>query len=300
MEPERIELSTKERERVKAMHVWRPRRSAFGELVMMDSSPYRWLEERGPACHLVALIDDATSRVWGRLVEHDSTEENLRTLGGWLVRHGRPLALYTDKNSLFHTSRPVQWQEQLRGDPARKRLRRIARGSRGNRAAAGRIPLAAFSRPLPAATALPGGAAICNSFRPTACRTCRSKTQTPNQDQNQTHPLSRSPLEETLEADISTWQKTGHFYFALTQTDTNRHIGFRQEPAQGSDGISPWYCFCTRENGGGRGPSRSHTPAARAVGEFLCHRRLVGRSTNGTAVRGDRPDRGSGSVERHG
>src|SRR5207245_1014821 len=77
--------------------------------------------------------------------------------------------------------------------------------------------LAAFSRPLPAATALPGGAAICNSFRPTACRSCRSKTQTPNQDQNQTHPLSRSPLEETLEADISTWQKTGHFYFALTQ-----------------------------------------------------------------------------------
>src|SRR5207245_11477426 len=77
-------------------------------------------------------------------------------------------------------------------------------------------PRAACSPPLPAATALPGGAAICNSFRPTACRSCRSKTQTPNQDQNQTHPLSRSPLEETLEADISTWQKTGHFYFALT------------------------------------------------------------------------------------
>ncbi len=110
--------------RVKAVHVWRPRRSAFGELVMMDSSPYRWLEDRGPACHLVALIDDASSRVWGRLVEHDSTEENLRTLGGWLERHGRPLALYTDKNSLFHTSRPVQWQEQLRGDAARTQFGR--------------------------------------------------------------------------------------------------------------------------------------------------------------------------------
>jgi hypothetical protein len=34
--------------RLKTVHVWRPRRSAFGELVMMDSSPYRWLEERGP------------------------------------------------------------------------------------------------------------------------------------------------------------------------------------------------------------------------------------------------------------
>jgi hypothetical protein len=52
--------------RVKAANVWRPRRAAFGELVMMDSSPYRWLEERGPGCHLIALIDDACSRVWDR------------------------------------------------------------------------------------------------------------------------------------------------------------------------------------------------------------------------------------------
>jgi hypothetical protein len=74
--------------RLKAVHVWRARRSAFGELVMMDSSPYRWLEERGPVCHLIALIDDATSRVYGRLVEHDSTEENLRTLRGWLECYG--------------------------------------------------------------------------------------------------------------------------------------------------------------------------------------------------------------------
>ncbi len=110
--------------RLKTAHVWRPRRSSFGELVKMDSSPYRWLEERGPACHLIALIDDASSRVWGRLVEHDSTEENLRTLGGWLERYGRPLALYTDKNSLFVTSRPAQWQEQLRGEPARTQFGR--------------------------------------------------------------------------------------------------------------------------------------------------------------------------------
>jgi len=110
--------------RVKAVHVWRPRRSAFGELVMMDSSPYGWLEDRGPVCHLIALIDDASSRVWGHLVEHDSTEENLRTLGGWLERWGRPLSLYTDKNSLFVTTRPVQWQEQLRGEPARTQFGR--------------------------------------------------------------------------------------------------------------------------------------------------------------------------------
>ena len=109
---------------VKSVHVWRARRSAFGELVMMDSSPYRWLEERGPACHLIALMDDATSRVWGRFVLHDSSEENLRTLRGWLERYGRPLALYTDKSGLFVTSRPVQWQEQLQGEPARTQIGR--------------------------------------------------------------------------------------------------------------------------------------------------------------------------------
>ena len=38
------------RQRRPAVHVWRERRAAFGELVMMDSSPYRWLERRGPPC----------------------------------------------------------------------------------------------------------------------------------------------------------------------------------------------------------------------------------------------------------
>jgi hypothetical protein len=112
------------RRRVKQVHVWRPRRSALGELVMMDSSPYRWLEDRGPAGHLIAMIDDATSRVWGRLVEHDSTEENLRTLRGWLERYGRPLALYTDKNSLFVTSRRPEQHEQLHDMPARTQFGR--------------------------------------------------------------------------------------------------------------------------------------------------------------------------------
>ena len=102
-------------QRVKKIHVWRERRASFGELVMQDSSPFRWLEERGPACQLIALIDDATSRVWARFTEHDTTEENLRTLGGWLRRYGRPLAHYTDKNSIFRTAGPAAVSEQLRG-----------------------------------------------------------------------------------------------------------------------------------------------------------------------------------------
>jgi transposase len=110
--------------RVRTVHVWRERRAAFGELVMMDSSPFRWLEERGPQLQLVAMIDDATSRIWGRFTEQDSTVENLRTLQGWLQRYGRPLALYTDKGSVFHTTRPAQWAEQLAGEAARTQFTR--------------------------------------------------------------------------------------------------------------------------------------------------------------------------------
>jgi hypothetical protein len=105
-------------QRVKTIHVWRERRASFGELVMQDSSPFRWLEERGPACQLIAVIDDATSRFYARFTEHDTTEENLRTFGEWLRRYGRPLAHYTDKNSIFRTSAAALLGEQLRGEKA--------------------------------------------------------------------------------------------------------------------------------------------------------------------------------------
>jgi len=105
-------------QRIKTIHVWRERRASFGELVMQDSSPFRWLEERGPACQLIAVIDDATSRFYARFTEHDTTEENLRTFGEWLRRYGRPVAHYTDKNSIFRTSAVAPLGEQLRGEKA--------------------------------------------------------------------------------------------------------------------------------------------------------------------------------------
>lgn len=112
------------RQKVATVHVWRERRAAFGELVLMDTSEHLWLEERGPKLCLVALIDDATSRLWARFVEHDTTEENLRTLEGWLRRYGRPLALYTDKDSIFQPAGPPAREEQLRGTPARTQFGR--------------------------------------------------------------------------------------------------------------------------------------------------------------------------------
>jgi len=100
------------RQGVEQIHTWRERRAAFGELVLMDSSDHDWLEGRGPRLWLVAMIDDATSRMWGRFVEHDTTEANLRTLRGWLETHGRPLAVYTDRDSIFVTARTREQVDQ--------------------------------------------------------------------------------------------------------------------------------------------------------------------------------------------
>jgi len=92
------------RARIKDIHVWRPRRSRFGELVQWDTSEHDWLEGRGEKLYLIAMIDDATSRLWARFVRHDSTEENMRLLWSYLEKFGRPVSFYTDKASHFQTT----------------------------------------------------------------------------------------------------------------------------------------------------------------------------------------------------
>jgi hypothetical protein len=84
------------------VHCWRPRRSGYGELVQWDTSDHDWLEGRGEGVrYLVRMIDDATSRSWGRFVPHDGTRENMGVLWEYLERNGRPADFYTDRDSMF-------------------------------------------------------------------------------------------------------------------------------------------------------------------------------------------------------
>jgi hypothetical protein len=100
----RAKLWRAKREKIKTIHVWRPRRSRFGELVQWDTSEHDWLEGRGEKLYLIAMIDDATSQLFARLVRHDSTEENMKLLWDYLEKFGRPVAFYTDKASMFQTA----------------------------------------------------------------------------------------------------------------------------------------------------------------------------------------------------
>jgi transposase len=100
----RAKLWRGKKAKLKDVHTWRPRRSRFGELVQWDTSEHDWLEGRGEKLYLIAMIDDATSRLFARFVRSDSSEQNVRLLWSYLEKFGRPLAFYTDKASLFQTA----------------------------------------------------------------------------------------------------------------------------------------------------------------------------------------------------
>jgi Helix-turn-helix domain len=97
-----MEAGLWERQRRRETHrSRRPRRSCFGELVQMDASIHDWLEGRGEEVVLITMIDDATSRLWARFYRSCTVQSHMELLRRWLHRHGRPLALYTDRHSIF-------------------------------------------------------------------------------------------------------------------------------------------------------------------------------------------------------
>ena len=80
----------------------RHRRACFGELVQIDGSPHAWFEDRGPRCTLLVYIDDATGRLMElRFVEVESAFDYFASTVTYLRRHGKPVAFYSDKHSIF-------------------------------------------------------------------------------------------------------------------------------------------------------------------------------------------------------
>ena len=81
------------------------RRECFGELIQIDGSDHRWFEDRAPACTLLVFIDDATSRLMQlRFVKSESTFSYFETLELYLRAHGRPVAFYSDKHTVFRVA----------------------------------------------------------------------------------------------------------------------------------------------------------------------------------------------------
>jgi len=103
---------------------WRERKACFGEMIQMDTSIHDWFEGRGEDAVVIAIIDDATSRLLLRFFPTDSTATNMTLLRDYVRRHGRPRSLYVDKASHFMTSRPSTPEEQRDGKTALTQIQR--------------------------------------------------------------------------------------------------------------------------------------------------------------------------------
>jgi len=105
------------------LHQRRPRRPCRGELVQIDGSPHAWFEDRGPRCCLIVFIDDATGALGAlRFVPVESTRAYMETLADHLRQHGRPVALYSDRHSIFRVNRPDREGELTQFSRALKTL----------------------------------------------------------------------------------------------------------------------------------------------------------------------------------
>lgn len=96
-------LVPKEKTVVK-LHQMRERRALEGELVMVDGSPHDWFEGRGGEgkCTLLVFVDDATGKLLHlEFCQSESTNSYFVATGHYLLKHGKPVALYTDKHGVF-------------------------------------------------------------------------------------------------------------------------------------------------------------------------------------------------------
>jgi len=84
----------------------RQRRECRGELVQLDGSHHDWFEGRGDGkCCLLVYIDDATGELLHlEFVPSESTFALMAATRRYVMRHGRPLALYTDKAGVFRNN----------------------------------------------------------------------------------------------------------------------------------------------------------------------------------------------------
>jgi hypothetical protein len=87
------------------VHQMRERRPRLGELVQIDGSPHAWFEDRGPRCTLLVYIDDATGRLQHlEFVPTETTWAYMAATTTYIQAHGKPLAFYSDKHSVFRVS----------------------------------------------------------------------------------------------------------------------------------------------------------------------------------------------------
>jgi len=114
--------------RVKRVQPHRRRRTPrpiFGMMLQADASEHAWLEDRGPKLALIALIDDATNKVWASFSEYEDAAGYVEVLQRVCLSEGIPMELYTDRRNVFQDQHELSVEDQLAGKERTSQFKRI-------------------------------------------------------------------------------------------------------------------------------------------------------------------------------
>jgi transposase len=73
--------------KVRTHRQWRERKSHYGEMLQLDGSHHDWFVGRRPKCVLMAYIDDATNRVYGRFYEYEGTIPAMDSFKRYILKY---------------------------------------------------------------------------------------------------------------------------------------------------------------------------------------------------------------------
>jgi hypothetical protein len=94
---------------------WRERKNCFGEMLQLDGSHHDWFEGRRPKCVLMAYIDDATSRVYGRFYEYEGTIPAMDSFKRYIRKYGIPMSVYMDKHTTYKSTAEPSIEDEING-----------------------------------------------------------------------------------------------------------------------------------------------------------------------------------------
>jgi transposase len=94
---------------------WRERKHQLGEMVQMDGSKHRWLENRGPQLVLLGYIDDATGRIYGRFYPYEGTVPAMDSFKRYVKCNGIPQSIYLDKHTTYKSWATPTIEDELAG-----------------------------------------------------------------------------------------------------------------------------------------------------------------------------------------
>jgi hypothetical protein len=91
--------------RLKRPYQPRYNQDCFSELIQIDGSHHDWFEGRAAKCCLLVFIDAATGKLQHlRFCESESTFDYMISTRLYVEQHGKPLAFYSDKHSVFRVN----------------------------------------------------------------------------------------------------------------------------------------------------------------------------------------------------